>query len=109
MGVPGEGKLTFMSGMAGERKGLAIVGAPGVVAGERKGLPSIVLVALVAPGVAADSKDIALEDADGVGGGKVIFTRGFACEWKGLSSTIILDDPGVVDDTKDGEFLLVGV
>lgn len=107
MGVPGEGKLTFMSGMAGERKGLAIVGAPGVVAGERKGLPSIVLVALAAPGVAADSKDIVLEDAGGVG--KVIFMRGFACEWKGLSSTVILDDPGVVDDTKDGEFLLVGV
>ena len=106
MGVPGGGKVTFMSGMAGERKGLSsttFMGAPGVVAGERKGLLSNVLVAT--PGVVTDTKDVALEG----GGGKVIFARGFACEWKGLSSIIVLDAPDVVDDTKDGEFLLVGV
>ena len=92
-----------MSGMAGERKGLsppAFVGALGVAAGERNGLPSIMLAAI------AGTKDVALEG----GGGKVIFTRGFACEWKGLSSTIVLDAPGVaVEDTNDGEFLFVGV
>ena len=106
MGVPGGGKVTFMSGMAGERKGLsstAFMGTPGVVAGERKGLPCTVLAAT--PGVVAEAKDVVLEG----GGGKVIFTRGFSCEWKGLSSIIVLDAPGVVEDTKDGEFLLIGV
>jgi hypothetical protein len=105
MGVPGGGKETFMRGMVGERKGLfpaAFVGAPGVVAaaGERNGLPSIVL--------AAGSEDVALE---GGGGGKVTLTRGFSCEWKGLSSITVLEDaPGVVvEDSNDGEFLLVGV
>lgn len=89
-----------MRGMAGERKGLSSTVCMGVhvldvAAGEKNGLPSTEFVA-----------NVALEG----GGGKVIFTRGFACEWKGLSSIIVLDAPGVVDDAKDGEFLLaVGV
>ena len=88
-----------MRGMAGERKGLSPP-ALEVAAGERNGLPSIVLAAT--PG----TKGVALEG----GNGKVIFARGFACEWKGLSSTIVLDAPGVVvEDTNDGEFLFVGV
>ena len=88
-----------MRGIAGERKGLSPP-ALEVVAGERNGLPSTVLAAT--PG----TKDVVLEGGDG----KVIFMRGFACEWKGLSSTIVLDEPGVVvEDTNDGEFLFVGV